>query len=136
MVYNPIAGGLFSGKYTTLDTPETGRFSATNKNQGKLYRDRYFKPPTMHALDIIEPVVKQHNLTLIETALRWVVHHSKLNLKRDKGGNDGIIIGVSSLKQLEGNLADLEKGPLPKEVVEVLDKAWEGIEGTCPTYWR
>lgn len=136
VVYNPLAGGLFSGKYTTLDTPESGRFSATNERQGKLYRDRYFQSPTLDALKIIEPVVKQHNLTLIETALRWVVHHSKLKLNKQDGGNDGIIIGVSSLKQLESNIADLEKGPLPKKVVEVLDQAWAGIAGSCPSYWR
>jgi len=101
-----------------------------------MYRERYFKTATIDALRLIEPVVKEHNLTLIETALRWVVHHSKLNMKREEGGNDGVIIGVSSLKQLEGNITDLEKGPLPKEVVEVLDRAWEGIGGTCPSYWR
>lgn len=101
-----------------------------------MYRDRYFKSATMDALKTIEPVVKEHNLTLIETALRWCVHHSKLNMKKEEGGNDGIIIGVSSLKQLEGNITDLEKGPLPKEVVEALDQAWMGIGGSCPSYWR
>jgi len=58
---------------------------------------------------------------MLETALRWAVWHSKLNVggveyKDGRSGNDGIIIGVSSLKQLEGNLADLEKGPLPDDV--------------------
>ena len=100
-----------------------------------MYRDRYFKDPTFEALKIIEPVVKEHNLTLIETALRWCVHHSKLNM-RGEGGNDGIIIGVSSQKQLEGNIENLEKGPLPKEVLEALDKAWELIGGSSPSYWR
>jgi aflatoxin B1 aldehyde reductase len=59
-------------------------------------------------------------LTLLETALRWCVHHSALKVK---DANDGVVIGVSSLKQLEGNLRDLEKGPLPEEVVQVLDQA-------------
>lgn len=136
VVYNPLAGGLFSGKYSTLDTPDAGRFSATNSAQGKMYRERYFKGPTFDALKIIEPVVKEHNLTLIETALRWVVHHSALNVRRDQGGNDGIIIGVSSHKQLEGNLADLEKGPLPEKVVSALDEAWALVGGTSPSYWR
>ena len=27
VVYNPVAGGLFSGKYSTTDVPEDGRFS-------------------------------------------------------------------------------------------------------------
>lgn len=136
VVYNPLAGGLFSGKYTTLDTPGEGRFSSTNSNQGKMYRERYFRGPTFEALKIIEPVVKEHNLTLIETALRWVVHHSALKVSKEKGGNDGIIIGVSSLKQLEGNVENMEKGPLPEPVIEALDKAWALIGGSCPSYWR
>jgi hypothetical protein len=35
--------------------------------------------------------------------------------------DSGIIIGASSLSQLENNLAQLDKGPLPKEVVDALD---------------
>lgn len=88
---------------------------------------------------MIQPVVEKNNLTLLETALRWCVHHSALKVGGvDKeGGNDGIIIGVSSQKQLESNLADLEKGPLPQEVLDVLDRAWlEQTKAVVPSYWR
>lgn len=51
-------------------------------------------------------------------------------------GNDGVIIGVSSLKQLEGNLRDLEKGPLLEDVVQALDHAWLINKGTAPRYWH
>ncbi|KAK5076191.1 hypothetical protein LTR51_001871 [Lithohypha guttulata] len=136
VIYNPLAGGLFSGKYSSLNTPSEGRFSATNSNQGKLYRDRYFRPAFIKALEMVEPVAKKHNTTLIEVALRWVVHHSKLNMDRSSGSNDGIIIGVSSKKQLESNIEALEKGPLPDELVKVLDDAWEVVGGSCPSYWR
>ncbi len=99
-----------------------------------MYRDRYFKPEIFECLALIEPVARKHHLTLLEIALRWCVHHSKLRIK-DAGG-DGVIIGVSSFAQLEGNLSDLEKGPLPEEVVEALDKAWMVSKATTPTYWR
>jgi len=116
-----------------------------------MYRKRYFRNSTFEAIAHIEPVVKKHGLTMLETALRWVVWHGKLNVggvdyskvgEPDRKGNDGVIIGVSSVKQLEGNLkgkschvsadfstqltatADLEKGPLPEEVVKTLDEAW------------
>jgi aflatoxin B1 aldehyde reductase len=99
-----------------------------------MYRDRYFRDSTFRALQHIEPVTQKHNLTLLETALRWCVHHSKLKIK---DGNDGVIIGVSSFKQLEGNLTDLVKGPLPEEVVKTLDEAWETItKASAPLYWR
>jgi aflatoxin B1 aldehyde reductase len=38
---------------------------------------------------------------------------------------------------LESNLKDLEKGPLPEEVVKTLDEAWETVtKASCPLYWR
>lgn len=102
---------------------------------GKLCRQRYFKDATFDALKLIEPVVAKHDLTLIEVAFRWLVHHSQLRLA-NKGGNDGIIIGVSSQEQLEANLEHLEKGPLPDEVCQALDEAWKVIGGTAPNYYH
>lgn len=70
---------------------------------------------------------------MIETALRWTVHHSAL---RVKDGNDGIIIGVSSLEQLGENLDHLEKGPLPDEVVKRVDEAWTVAKAESVHYWH
>lgn len=52
------------------------------------------------------------------------------------GGRDGVVIGVSSYDQLESNLKDLEKGPLPEEVVKALDEAWLITKPTTPNYWH
>lgn len=140
VVYNPIAGGIFSGKYKSKEVPAEGRYSAVNANQGEMYRKRYFKDATFEALAMIEPVVQKHNLTLLETAFRWLTHHSALNIKDGKsdatGTGDGIIIGVSSEQQLEQNLKDLEKGPLPDEVLKVLDEAWLVCKPTTQGYWQ
>jgi aflatoxin B1 aldehyde reductase len=133
VIYNPIAGGLFSGKYKAKDIPKDGRFSDAVGRMGEMYRKRYFKDSTFEALAIIEPVVAKHGLTMVETALRWVVNHSALNIK---GGNDGVIIGVSSLEQLDENLRDCEKGPLPEEVLQALDKAWKVSQPDTPNYWH
>ena len=135
VIYNPVAGGLLSGKYRTKDIPQEGRFSNVASDVGIRYRERYFRDATFDALRLIEPVVAKYGLTLIETALRWVVHHSELKLA-GKGGNDGIIVGVSNFSQLEGNLKDLEKGPLPDEVVKALDEAWLVNKATIPPYWH
>lgn len=100
---------------------------------GEMYRKRYFKDSTFDALKIIEPVVEKHGLTMVETALRWVVNHSALNIK---DGNDGIIIGVSSNQQLEENIKDCQKGPLPQEVLDALDQAWKVSAPDTPNYWH
>lgn len=137
VIYNPIAGGLFSGKYkSNKSVPTTGRFSNENPKLGESYRERFFRDVTFEALQIIEPAVQQAGLTMVETALRWCVHHSGLKVGGITDGNDGIIIGVSSKSQLEENLAACEKGPLPKEVVEAIDAAWKLTKGDTPDYWR
>jgi aflatoxin B1 aldehyde reductase len=133
VVYNPIAGGLFSGKYKTKDIPAEGRYSNAIGPMGDMYRARYFKDSTFKALQIIEPAVEKAGLTMIETAFRWCIHHSGLNVLN---GNDGIIIGVSTLAQLDGNLKDCEKGPLPEEVVKALDEAWAVCRGDTANYWH
>ena len=99
---NDSHSGLFSGKYKVDEIPEEGRFA--NSAMGDRYRERYFKDATFDALRIIEPVVKENGLTLIETALRWVVHHSELKVK---GGTDGIIIGKQSPSKLMLDAADI-----------------------------
>lgn len=135
VVYNPLAGGLLSGKIRSKDmeaAPTEGRFSDTAKS-GRLYRDRYFKESTFRALEVVEKAVGEAGLGMAEVALRWVVHHSAL---RVKGGNDGVIIGVSSVKQLEENLDHLEKGPLPEGVVKALDEAWKISKAESVNYWH
>jgi aflatoxin B1 aldehyde reductase len=133
VVYNPIAGGLFSGKIKSKDMiPESGRFSDANSTGGN-YRQRYFRESTFNAMKLIEEAIEKHGLTMIETALRWCVHHSKLKIK---DGNDGIIIGISNVAQLEDNLNQLEKGPLPDDVVQALEKAWEVSRADVTQYWH
>jgi len=133
VIYNPIAGGLLSGKIKSKDDiPTDGRFSDA-AGLGEKYRERYFRDATFKAIKGIEEAATKAGLTMVETALRWVVHHSALNIK---GGNDGVIIGVSSLKQLEGNLENLEKGPLPKEVLEAIDEAWLLAKADTANYWH
>lgn len=133
VVYNPLAAGLFSGKIKTAEIPSEGRFSDQG-GLGGFARRRYFRDATFDALRLIEPVAQKHNLTMLEVALRWCTHHSALRMQN--GGQDGVVIGVSSFGQLESNLKDLEKGPLPDEVVKVLDDAWLITKPTTPNYWH
>ncbi|KAL8933563.1 MAG: hypothetical protein Q9216_006308 [Gyalolechia sp. 2 TL-2023] len=134
VIYNPLAGGLFSGKIKSAEVPAEGRYSERAAAQGENYRNRYFKDATFDALRLIEQTALKHSLTLLEIGLRWCVHHSTLRMK--DAGRDGVIIGVSSFNQLEGNLKDLEKGPLPDDVVKTLDEAWLITKATTPNYWH
>ena len=136
IAYNPLAGGVLSGKYKSKkDAPQDGRFSNVDPIVGQMYRDRFFRDGNFEALRLLEPLAQKHDLTLPEIAFRWSVHHSKLKIAN--GGGDGLVIGISSLKQLQANLIDLEKGPLPDDVVKALDECWKShTKVSCPLYWR
>ena len=99
-----------------------------------MYRARYFNDATFNALQLIEDVARKYNLTMLEVALRWLVHHSAL--KPALGDGDGIVVGVSCFEQLQGNLRDIRKRPLPEEVVRVLDVAGSLTGGAEANYWH
>jgi aflatoxin B1 aldehyde reductase len=43
---------------------------------------------------------------------------------------------MSSLEQLEQNLALVEEGPLEPAVVETFDQAWNLVAHECPNYFH
>jgi len=132
--YNPLAGGYLTNRYKRSDAEadiESGARFDPNKWQGKMYRMRYWKEEYFNALDLLRPLAKKHGFTEAECALRWMTHHSQL--RREKG--DSIIIGASSVKHMEENMKDLEKGPLPDDIVQALDQGWEGCKGSSIRYW-
>jgi len=132
--YNPLAGGYLTNRYhredADKDIEEGARFDP-KRWQGKMYRMRYWKEEYFNALDLLRPVAAKHGFTEAECALRWMQHHSQL--KRETG--DAIIIGASSVKHMEENMVDMEKGPLPDDVIQALDQGWEGCKGSSIKYW-
>lgn len=122
VAYNPIAGGLLSDQVKNKDhVPDSGRYSNTCPAIGSAYRSRYLRDDIFESIAIVRRALERHNLNMIDVALRWLVHHSDLRID---DGNDGIILGVSSVRQLDQNVCSLESGPLPEDVVAALEQAW------------
>ena len=99
----------------------------TNGSAHRYFHDAYFK-----ALEELKPVCEANGVSLPQAALRWLQHHSALDSKN----GDAIIIGASSVNHIDANLKDLEGEPLPKPVVDALDKAWADVKaaGSAPKY--
>jgi aflatoxin B1 aldehyde reductase len=131
--FNPLGGGFLTDRYQrdTSEYEAGSRFDPSRK-QGANYRGRYWNGAYFDALDVIRPVAHKLGISTAEASLRWVNHHS--TMKREHG--DAIIIGASSAAQLEENLANLEKGPLPDELVKAFDEGWEIVKAVCRPYFR
>lgn len=126
--YNPLAGGLLSGRYSNFkDEPGAGRFTLRPN-----YKDRYWKESYFDAVIAIGDVCQQHDIRLAEAALRWVARHSSLLNSQ----SDGLIVGVSSIAQLQQNIDAVRHGPLPDEVIETFAAAWGKVKADSPEYFR
>ena len=126
--YNPLAGGLLSGKYRQLESiPNEGRFAAL-----PFYQARYWKEAYFQAVEEAGLACREEKIPLAEAALRWITHHSDLDLER----GDGLVLGMSNLKHLEDNLKSMEAGPLPENIARTFDRAWEISRPLVPKYFR
>lgn len=130
--FQPLAGGFLTNKYKRNQKEyEKGSRFDPSAATGKMHQGRYMDERHFDALETLRATITKHDLTEAECGLRWMIHHSVL----DRSLDDAVIVGASRASQLEENLSDLEKGPLPEEVVKALDAGWAVISGTY-IYWR
>jgi aflatoxin B1 aldehyde reductase len=130
--YNPLAGGFLTGNMAKSTFVERGSRFDPESQQGKRYRARYWNDAYFKALEVIRPAAEKHGLRVADVALRWMTNHSKLGSEYP----DAVIIGASSPKHVEQNILDLERGPLPDEVITSLDNAWELVRPITGKYWH
>jgi len=126
--YNPLAGGMLTAKHMSFDEqPQQGRFARLQS-----YRKRYWKKTYFEAVNMVTAKCREYNIKPVEAAYRWLVNNSLLDGKE----GDGIIVGASSMIQLEQNMTSLQKGSLPQPVIDVLDVAWSEAKVESPEYFE
>eukprot|EP00929_Paragymnodinium_shiwhaense_P086594 TRINITY_DN47095_c0_g1_i1.p1 TRINITY_DN47095_c0_g1~~TRINITY_DN47095_c0_g1_i1.p1 ORF type:complete len:350 (+),score=91.87 TRINITY_DN47095_c0_g1_i1:71-1120(+) len=131
IAYNPLAAGLLTGRHSQDGEVAVGRFKDNPNYLPRFYTDANFK-----ALEAIRAACDAAGISMVEATYRWLLRHSALKAPRD-----GLLLGASSMEQLQSNLAacvagSTEGGNLPAEVVAAFDGAWEVTrEGAFP-YWR
>ena len=121
--YNPLAGGMLTGKHLSIDDiPDSGRF---NVERG--YLDRYWKRDYFDVLQELQTACQELSIKPVEVALSWLVNHSLL----DDGNGDGIILGASRVEHLDQNMKACGHAPLDPSILEILDRGWEIIKPNC-----
>ncbi|XP_044173576.1 aflatoxin B1 aldehyde reductase member 2-like isoform X2 [Acropora millepora] len=137
--YNPLAGGLLTGKHHFEDRENSmiqhGRYSGTGP-WSDVYLKRYWKKPLFKLIDqlklTLDSIYGVGKVSLVDASIRWMYHHSKM----DGANGDAVIIGASSVKHLRENLESTKQGPLHEDVVKIFEEAWGEIKGDCPLYFR
>lgn len=123
VAYNPLAGGLLTGKHR----PDASTLTGTRFDRMPFYRDRYWHAANFAAVQELNNLADTAGRSLTGLALCWLVYQRDI---------EGIILGASSPAQLQENLTALDAGPLPPEILAGCERVWESLRGPVPRYNR
>jgi aryl-alcohol dehydrogenase-like predicted oxidoreductase len=114
--YNPLAGGLLTGKHDRQASPPAGtRFSLGTA--ARRYQERYWNEREFETIEALRPLAAEAGMSLATMALSWVLSNTAITAP---------IIGASRPEQLADSFAAAEKGSLPAELKAKLDDMTHG----------
>ena len=124
-IYNPLAGGLLTGRYSVDSAAGHGRFGdARNASE---YRSRYWDERVFAAVGKLGVIADSAGIPLSDFALRWTVGRSVVQ---------SVLLGGSRVSHLRSNLHALARGVLPHDVIEAADAVGAELRGPMPAYNR
>ena len=92
--YNPLAGGLLTGKHRKGTAPTAGtRF--TLGSAAERYQDRYWHEREFDTVDALRPLAEEAGVSLVTLSVAWVLAHPAITAP---------IIGASRPDQLDASL--------------------------------
>ena len=117
-VYNPLAGGLLTGKHARDAPPiDDTRFGQRAGSRGDMYRDRYWHKEQFDAVDALRPLAQDAGMSLTTLAMAWILSKPEIT---------AAIIGPSRPEQLNDVIAAID-AELPAAIadkVDTLTKTW------------
>jgi aryl-alcohol dehydrogenase (NADP+) len=109
--YNPIAGGLLSGKHDPSSPPTDGtRF--TLGNAATTYQSRYWHDREFATVEELGKVAHREGVSLVTLSVGWVLAHPAVTAP---------IVGASRPSQLDASLAAADFA-LPEELMRELNE--------------
>ncbi len=109
--YNPLAGGLLTGKHRLEDKPNEGRFNLGRA--GAMYQQRYWHEREFEAVAALKEVAAEAGMNTATMAVSWVMANPAITAP---------IIGASRPEQLADSLAAAEAGPMAADLKTRLDE--------------
>jgi aryl-alcohol dehydrogenase-like predicted oxidoreductase len=116
IAYNPLAGGVLSGRYRGAREVEEGTRFALNR-AGELYRRRYWHEEIFEVVDRLAGFIEGRGKKLVHVALAWVLAQP---------GITSAILGASRPEQLRESLGGLDEA-LDAEELQACNDAWYSL---------
>ena len=125
MVYNPLGGGLLTGRHRFEQKPTGGRFG--DSRLAAMYTERYWDATLFEAITALQKIAAGAGIPMTELALRWLLGQERVG---------ALLLGGSKVEHLESNIATAALGALPAEVVAACDAVGAALRGPMPAYNR
>ncbi|NIK76454.1 aryl-alcohol dehydrogenase (NADP+) [Paenibacillus castaneae] len=113
--YNPLAGGMLTGRYGKNANIQEGTRFGLGNNAGLLYQERYWQEASFDAVERYQSWCRENNFDPVTTAVRWVIQQPGIN---------SAIIGASRPEQLDSSLRAADMNELTEQELTWLDELW------------
>lgn len=118
-VYNPLAGGLLTGKHSRDGSTQKGsRFE-----RNRLYQGRYFTDVMFDRVQALSDLARAQGMSLIDLSYAWL---------SGAPGVDSILLGPATVSQLEDGVKMTRRGLSPevRGLVDALHRVWSGTDAS------
>lgn len=115
--FNPLAGGMLTGRYKKDDDPDKGRFSPEMGQFGAMYKARYWREREFETVEKLLALARESGEPLPKLAVAWVMATPAIT---------SVILGASRTEQLQDTLAaaDYSLAPELKTKLDDLTKEY------------
>ena len=111
--YNPLAGGVLTGRYQAGQAVQEGtRFAL--QNAGQLYRARYWQEAQMQVVDQLKQLCDECKVSITQVAVAWVLAQPAIS---------SAIVGASKAEQLDQSLPAVDL-TLDEQLLAACDDIW------------
>ena len=119
--YNPIAGGLLTGKHDRKAPPPAGTRFALG-TAARRYQARYWNEKEFETIEALRPLASEAGVSMATMAVSWVLSNPAITAP---------IVGASRPEQLADSLAAAEMGGLPADLyarLNDLTHGWRAVD--------
>lgn len=109
VVWSPLAQGILSGKYTSVERPPGGTRAAGSSAD---MMEDYFTQPVLDAVQQLRPLAERAHCTIAQLSLAWCLRDRVVS---------SVIVGATRVEQVDDNVVagDLDVDP---EIFDAMDR--------------